>query len=148
MNLLVKVWRTAAIIFCLCMVEQHGLRGAKAQDEPDDFHLGIIEYEVSCLPCHGDEGRGDGPDAKYLAIRPSDLTGLAKANDGTFPTEGVAIVIDGRAIVAAHGPREMPVWGERYRIPIADEEGEWDMEQAARGRVDALIRYVESLQKP
>jgi hypothetical protein len=42
-------------------------------------YLGVIEYEVSCLSCHGDEGRGDGPDAEFLENEPADLTGIAKA---------------------------------------------------------------------
>ena len=51
-------------------------------------------------------------------------------------------------IVEKHGPREMPVWGERYRRPIADTDIEWDTEQQARSRIEALVDYVESLQEP
>ena len=39
----------------------------------DDLHLGVIEYEISCLPCHGIDGRGDGPLAKSLTTAPKDL---------------------------------------------------------------------------
>ena len=51
---------------------------ARAQDE----HLGITEYELACMPCHGVDGRGDGPLAKTLKARPSDLTQISKASGG------------------------------------------------------------------
>ena len=28
--------------------------------DAEDPHLGVIEYEISCMPCHGVEGHGDG----------------------------------------------------------------------------------------
>jgi mono/diheme cytochrome c family protein len=121
--------------------------GAVAQEEEDDdFHLGVIEYDISCFSCHGIDGRGDGPDAAQLAKKPADLTGVARANGGVFPAERLALVIDGRAIVAAHGAREMPVWGERYRVPVPDADG--NVEEEARARIAALVRYIESLQSP
>ena len=88
----------------------------------DDPHLGIIEYEISCLPCHGISGRGDGPRAKTLKTVPADLTQIAKHNKGEFPYEKVADMIDGRATVSAHGQREMPVWGDRYRASAQTNE--------------------------
>jgi hypothetical protein len=67
-------------------------------------------------------GQGDGRLARSLNIAPADLTRIAKANGGEFPFAKVAEIIDGRAIVAAHGQREMPVWGERYRRAIERDE--------------------------
>jgi hypothetical protein len=43
---------------------------ANAQNEEDFFHLGVVEYEISCLPCHGDDGQGDGPQAEFLDTQP------------------------------------------------------------------------------
>jgi hypothetical protein len=42
----------------------------------------------------------------------------------------------------------MPVWGERYRRPTANPDIEWDTEQYARSRIEALVDYVESLWEP
>lgn len=120
---------------------------AEAEEHDDLFHLGLIEYEISCLPCHGIDGRGDGPDANNLATRPSDLTEITKSKGGVFPTEDLALIIDGRAIVADHGAREMPVWGQRYRRKISDDGSEWDIEEGARSRIDALVWYIESIQQ-
>jgi len=75
------------------------------------------------------------------------LTGIAKGNGGEFPAERLRMVIDGRALVADHGPRAMPVWGERYRS-LASEAGVADTEEEVRTRIEALVQYVESLQEP
>ena len=40
----------------------------------EDLHLGLVEYEVACMACHGIEGRGDGRLAKTLKTVPADLT--------------------------------------------------------------------------
>jgi len=122
--------------------------GARAEDEDDAFHLGVIEYELSCMACHGLEGRGDGPDAGQLDVRPADLTQIARRNGGTFPADGLALYIDGRAMVGAHGPREMPVWGDRYRAAVPGEDEGAEAERIARERIEALVLYIETLQEP
>jgi hypothetical protein len=89
----------------------------------DDPHLGITEYEIACMSSHGVDGRGDGRLARTLKTAPADLTQIAKSNGGTFPLNKVEEIVDGRAPVAAHGDRDMPVWGigiaclSRARIP-------------------------------
>lgn len=117
--------------------------GLRAQEE----HAGLTEYELACMACHGVDGRGDGPHAKDLAKRPADLTQISKANNGRFPVEDIRKMIDGRADVKAHGPRDMPVWGERYRS-AATAEGLENAEQLARAQIDALVSFVESIQEP
>jgi mono/diheme cytochrome c family protein len=89
-----------------------------------------------CSSCHGREGRGDGPVAKALSRPPADLTRLAADNGGTFPAERIIQVIDGRHDVAAHGTREMPVWGKALRFGPS----------IVRTRVRAIVDYVSTLQ--
>ena len=112
--------------------------------------LSSIEYEISCVPCHGVDGHGDGRLAHSLAhslkTAPADLTRIAKSNRGQFPFARVANIIDGRAIVAAHGQREMPVWGDRYRGAIGANEPPTAIEQRAQAQIAALARYIESIQ--
>lgn len=115
---------------------------AKAEDP----HLGIIEYEISCLPCHGIDGRGDGPRAKSLKTAPADLTKIAKSNEGEFPAKKLAEIIDGRAIVGAHGQRDMPVWGDRYRVPAEANERISEIERRARAQIAALVGYLKTIQ--
>jgi mono/diheme cytochrome c family protein len=111
----------------------------------EDLHLGLVEYEVACMACHGIEGRGDGRLAKTLKTIPADLTLIAQLNRGMFPSKKIAEIIDGRAIVAAHGNREMPVWGDRYRAAVPDASPAW-VERQARARIRALVGYLKSIQ--
>jgi mono/diheme cytochrome c family protein len=112
----------------------------------ESFHLGIVEYEVACLPCHGIDGRGDGPQAKTLTVRPADLTRIARANKGRFPTRRIAAIIDGRTITASHGKRAMPVWGERYKVVLPGESPAM-AEKRVRTQINALIDYLKSIQE-
>ena len=72
---------------------------------------GADEYYRLCAVCHGEGGRGDGPMSRMLKTPPPNLTLLAKNNGGHFPFLSVLEMIDGRNMYAAHGSREMPVWG-------------------------------------
>ena len=62
-----------------------------------------------CAECHGSDAESIGPIAEMLAINPPELTSLAERNGGKFPTEYVAMQIDGRISVASH--LDMPVFG-------------------------------------
>lgn len=107
---------------------------------------GAEEYRISCAVCHGVGGRGDGDMSAYLTIRPSNLTILAKTNEGKFPTLEIFKTIDGRT-VKGHGDRAMPVWGSRYRAEIGDMYGPYGGERAARARLLELVYYLESIQQ-
>jgi mono/diheme cytochrome c family protein len=64
-----------------------------------------------CASCHGVNGNGNGPVAPVLKTKVPLLTTLARRNHGTFPTARVRHIIAGDENHAAHGSREMPVWG-------------------------------------
>ena len=80
--------------------------------------MGKAEFQSSCASCHGVDGKGKGPIGELLKVPPPDLTGLAKANNGVFPTDAVYEAIYGSRVISAHGNREMPIWGERFN-PVA-----------------------------
>lgn len=79
------------------------------------FDAGQAEYRSSCATCHGIDGKGKGPISAELRMPPPDLTVLAKKNNSVFPFSSVYEVIDGRKVIIAHGTRDMPVWGWRFR---------------------------------
>lgn len=75
-------------------------------------------FMLHCAACHGQDGRGDGSMAPALKTAPSDLTKLAQANGGVFPTAQVIAQIDGRDALVAHGGT-MPVYGWFFEGPEA-----------------------------
>jgi mono/diheme cytochrome c family protein len=114
--------------------------------------MGRHEFESNCATCHGIDARGDGPMKPFLAREPADLTTIARRNGGVFPRTRIADLIDGRGMTApgAHGTREMPVWGRVYR-----EQSEFQTrgtpfpaEWSVRGRIGALVDYLQALQQP
>ena len=64
-----------------------------------------------CASCHGPNGSGGGPVASALKTKVPLLTTLARRNHGTFPADRVRHIVAGDENHAAHGSREMPVWG-------------------------------------
>jgi len=118
--------------------------GTAAQTFDLTDYTGGELFDRFCAACHGPEGRGDGPVAPTLNVVVPDLTRLAERNGGTFPAADVREVIDGRAVVVAHGPRTMPVWGYEFWV---DEGADIEAEAAARELIDRLVRHLESIQR-
>jgi hypothetical protein len=65
---------------------------------------------------------------------------LSERNGGTFPTDAVASYIDGRSVPAAHGTREMPVWGPVFSATQQLVSGAESPEQRIAGVTDFLRR--------
>ncbi len=112
--------------------------------------FGEAEYMNSCAQCHGTDGKGGGPMASYLTGSLPDLTQIQKNNGGVFPFVSIYEMIDGRQAMGAHGTREMPAWGGRYRID-ANDQLTYDFgvsrETYVRTRILALIEHLASLQE-
>jgi mono/diheme cytochrome c family protein len=123
------------------------LIGFSAAGSAQQTPTGADEFRNSCAVCHGDDGRGGGPLAKVLTVKPADLTQLSKRNDGVFPIERVTETIDGRTQVAGHGTREMPVWGTRYEAEVGRQYGPYGSEAAVKTRIHVLVRYLQSIQE-
>ena len=128
---------------------------APAAERRHDY--GEAEYRASCGACHGIDAKGNGPMAAYLKPTPSDLTRLAKKNNGVFPFAAVVQTIDGRSEVKGHGSREMPVWGNVFSsFPnelVEIEGGENSLvfgpgtEAVVRGRILVLVEYLHRIQQ-
>jgi mono/diheme cytochrome c family protein len=118
-----------------------------AQQQPK-FDFGKREYVSNCAVCHGLTGKGDGVYKELLNKSPSDLTSIAKANQGVFPYQKVYEIIDGRQQVKAHGPGDMPIWGAEYRAKSATDylDVPYNPEWYVWTRITALVEYVYRLQ--
>lgn len=111
--------------------------------------VGPAEFEARCAVCHGLDGRGDGPFAPLLVQPPADLTQLARAAGGSYPAERIYRIIDGRDLIAAHGTREMPIWGRELLVDYRRQESAiGDPERFVRDRIMALVDYLRRLQLP
>ena len=51
------------------------------------------------------------------------------------------------AITDAHGQREMPVWGDRYRVRTEANEPISAIDRRARAQISALVEYLRRIQE-
>jgi len=79
--------------------------------------------------------------ARALKTPPTNLRLLSDLYGNPLQEDKVARVIDGRAEVEAHGPREMPVWGDRFSY-----EGHGRSEQRVKELIRKLVVYLQSIQ--
>jgi mono/diheme cytochrome c family protein len=95
-------------------------------------------FRTYCAVCHGQGGKGNGPAAASLTKVPADLTRISARNGGTFPAVRVKRYIEGLDEVAAHGTREMPMWGDLFKSLNRD---------TVAIRVEGLTRYLKAMQQ-
>jgi mono/diheme cytochrome c family protein len=99
-------------------------------------------YVNYCAPCHGVDGKGNGPVSEALKIPPTNLTLLSRNNGGKYPAMHVEAILQFGTENSAHGTSKMPVWG-----PVLDK-----MEPNGTGpnvgvlRISNLSNYLEAIQ--
>lgn len=124
-----------------------GITAAAAQEQ-EVIDAGKREFQRSCASCHGADARGDGPTANVLSVKPADLTQMKKKQGGAFLFWRTYDTISGRGeevAIRGHGTREMPVWGDRFRLePGVNEQ----QALGVRGRLLSLVHYLQSIQEP
>jgi cytochrome c553 len=108
-----------------------------------DPQAGATLYRQYCASCHGERGNGNGPVAVALTVKPSDLRTITARHSGEFPRELLGRIISGDEVVAAHGTRVMPIWGERLQEDVL---GTVSKPAVAHGRIGFLVDYLETLQ--
>jgi mono/diheme cytochrome c family protein len=141
------IWIIAFVaVFALALTAQNQ---PAAPSQPVIKHVPIKQtspasgqemFNSYCAVCHGKDGKGAGPAAQALKAPPTNLTTLSSKNDGKFPSMRVSSVIRGEDVVAAHGSRDMPIWGNLFWTISEGHDAE------VVQRVANLNKYVESLQ--
>ncbi len=139
----------------LALVVSIGLWSAfegRADQHEKTIHDSAVEvggeyYRQYCAVCHGTDGKGKGAAFReLLTVKPPDLTKIAARNGGTFPSLNIAMMIDGRTEVRAHGARSMPIWGNEF-LAEPGGGGSQGEDVVVRGRVMLLVEYLKSIQE-
>lgn len=111
---------------------------------------GAALYSENCAMCHGPGGRGDGELAGEIRSetgrRPSDLTAIARGNDGVFPRAQVLSYIDGytRGRLPEQNMPEFGLLLEGPTVPV--DSGDGVLSPVPRP-LAALMVYLESIQR-
>ena len=97
-------------------------------------------FRAYCAACHGTDAKGGGPAASSLKAKVPDLTRIAQRRGGNFPALQIEKIITGEeTVTAAHGSREMPIWGPFFGQIQRDQD-------LGKVRTRNLAKYLESLQ--
>ena len=117
---------------------------ACAMPEMPEAPEGALLFADHCAACHGANAAGAGPETLGLGKVPPDLTALARANAGVFPTASVLSTIDGYA-KGTHVDRAMPEFGAELGGDLVPLEVDGVLTPTPRALV-AILRYLESVQ--
>lgn len=126
-------------ILAALLVIGSAISAAAAQKSVAQGRTYYLQY---CASCHGENGDGRGPMASSLKQQPADLRMLGDKYGTPLSIEKVATFVDGREAVAAHGPRDMPVWGERF-YDIWNAKGS---RGGMPGRITKIVLYLRTIQ--
>ena len=125
-----RLTRTLAVV-----VVSISLCAAKAWAES-----GREDYQHYCAACHGLDGKAKG---NWHGTEMPDLTRLSRENAGTFPSEEIRKVVDGRSQSRWHQPhRDMPYWGEVFELEAKNPAAKAKVE----ARIAAIVDYIRGLQ--
>jgi mono/diheme cytochrome c family protein len=126
----------ATLAMTLTVVLLAALQARAAEED-----LGARLFFNHCAACHGENAEGGGPVAAAMRVTVPNLRTLTMRSAGVFPTEAVRAYIDGRETTAAHGDRQMPIWGDVFRGPQRGTS-----QRTVRRRIAALADFIESIQ--
>jgi mono/diheme cytochrome c family protein len=101
-------------------------------------------YVNYCAPCHGMDGKGNGPVAPVLKRQPANLALLSKAHGGKFPASHIITVLQFGTENPSHGSALMPVWGPMFEKM---DSHTLPQDDARALRISNLSEYLRSMQE-
>ena len=135
------MWNRVLPIALMLMLTTTAMTRAQGATDTAVTESGRALFMTYCASCHGPSGHGDGPVGDALHVRPPNLALLAKRNGDQFVAARIERLIDGREVMTAHGTMEMPIWGDAFKR----REGLSD--QSVKGRIEAIVRYLATIQE-
>jgi len=132
-----RVLAAAAVLLAFAVTASAQPKVQQAPIKPTPASDAAGMFQSYCAVCHGKDAKGSGPAATALTKAPADLTRISTRNNGTYPEVKVKRFIQGLDVIAAHGTRDMPMWGELFRALD---------QNTAEIRVQALSDYLRGLQ--
>jgi mono/diheme cytochrome c family protein len=128
----------SSVVFAGVTVSAQSVK--KVSVTPTSVASGDEMFKTYCASCHGTDGKGGGPAAAALTKPPANLTELSKRNGGKFPANKVYGSIKGDTSTAAHGSKDMPVWGSVFQSLSHGDQGQVQL------RISNLTAYIETMQ--
>jgi mono/diheme cytochrome c family protein len=102
---------------------ERGLKNPlSGQMSPEVLQMGQKRYETYCAVCHGYEGKGDGPVAPKMALKPPPV--VSEKVTAFSDARIYHIIVDGQGVMSS------------YAYQLVDERDRW-----------AIVNYVRSLQR-
>ena len=134
------------VIGLLACVASVAVSGIACADGNMQLDVGKKQYMKYCATCHGPSGtrhRRHRVASVHEAAHQPDAA-RRRTTAATFPMMDVIGIVRGDQPIAAHGTREMPVWGE---IIGGDptEEGMYKKDEA-EAKILTIGKYLESIQ--
>ena len=111
-----------------------------------EVETGRASYSDLCAGCHGAGGKGDGPNALGLSVKPADLTQIAARNGGVFPRVRTMATIDGYSKGGPHYGAMPAFWPLLEGRTVMVETGPGILTPTPEPLV-ALTAYLESIQE-
>jgi hypothetical protein len=134
-----KLLRALRVTGCTAFILSLSIPALAQQSAKQDFM-------ENCAPCHGADGKGNGPALDAIpGIHPTDLTLLQEQHEGVFPSQEIHASIDGRSTIPSHKRFDMPFWGTNFQEP--DKEFTAESDAKVSSRIDALVKYIGSIQR-
>jgi len=130
----------AVLTACLGYAQKSSVNIKVDQTRADNGKQMFANY---CAPCHGVDGRGQGPVASALQTKPTDLTLMSRNHNGQFPENHLVSVLRFGVETPAHGSKQMPVWGPVLR-QLDHSSGSQKTDTL---RIFNLVAYLKTLQQ-
>ena len=84
------------------------------QEFPGNPQAGKILFEKHCANCHGEKGAGDGPDTRFLMVRPANFHSLESRSK--TDEELMNVITYGAAFSPMHGWTDRLTENERWDV--------------------------------